>query len=877
MKITNNQSTTGLVQKYIGSAYDKVALVATEIDNIGTLATAIEANADFALMAEVINTLGDSVSDLAALASADLAAISVDLVKGNYLGNRKIDIDLALNNESELIEVSYQGATITTNTGAVLQIDFTATDSNGNNVIEELSSYTAIYNAIVDGIDVYNAAEPDVQQHIVNTEIDIINSTLPSLPTMIRFRDLDGSASSIDRIELKVFSGNAVNTEPNYFWAKTTSALQTLANRVGDVIALGNDIDSIIALASQTDEIGYIYEDRDKLTGPTDSLFSELSKLQTLHTNLLSITDLAAVITQITDLHADQDKLTGNTDSLFSELSKLQTVFASLSSVVSVDADIANVNIAATNIADINFVANNIIAIQNAQANANIATAKALEAANSAAQAVISVDTSVDQVNLAINQVGLATNQVTLATAQAVIAADKAASITGATVGSTITASAGSNALVTFNSNDSTFSFVIPEGDKGEKGDAFQVNAVGLAANKSVYDDRVEGFSYLATDTAEIYFKVSNGLGDWSAGAPFGKGDDGDIGNTGNGIVNTIFTSTTDGSGLAGASGATDTYTITYTDSSTSTFDVKNGLDGSVAMVKETFTATASQTVFAIAGGYTPGLLDVYRNGLKLLPVSDYTATDSANVTLNVGAALGDAIDFTGFGAFQVGDAHTVAQSNNLLSFKADITSLSTKADIASPTFTGTVSGVTQTMVGLSEVDNTTDVNKPISTSTQTALNLKANTTSISNIDNTSDVNKPVSITTQNALDLKADSTSVSTKADRTPVVHDNGTVTGSTLSIDFTNGTKQKATIGAALTISITGWPTSGLMGELELEIVNGGAFAVTLPTTYWIIAGGLTSTTFADTGITLNAAGSNTLIFWSDDAGAAVSGVVG
>jgi hypothetical protein len=49
------------------------------------------------------------------------------------------------------------------------------------------------------------------------------------------------------------------------------------------------------------------------------------------------------------------------------------------------------------------------------------------------------------------------------------------------------------------------------------------------------------------------------------------------------------------------------------------------------------------------------------------------------------------------------------------------------KAPIASPTFTGTVSGITATMVGLGNVDNTSDANKPVSTATQTALNLKAN------------------------------------------------------------------------------------------------------------------------------------------------------
>lgn len=48
--------------------------------------------------------------------------------------------------------------------------------------------------------------------------------------------------------------------------------------------------------------------------------------------------------------------------------------------------------------------------------------------------------------------------------------------------------------------------------------------------------------------------------------------------------------------------------------------------------------------------------------------------------------------------------------------------SLASFAPIASPTFTGTVSGITKTMVGLGSVDNTSDLAKPISTA-QAAVN----------------------------------------------------------------------------------------------------------------------------------------------------------
>lgn len=49
------------------------------------------------------------------------------------------------------------------------------------------------------------------------------------------------------------------------------------------------------------------------------------------------------------------------------------------------------------------------------------------------------------------------------------------------------------------------------------------------------------------------------------------------------------------------------------------------------------------------------------------------------------------------------------------------------KAPIANPTFTGTVSGITKSMVGLGNVDNTSDANKPVSTAQANTLAPKVN------------------------------------------------------------------------------------------------------------------------------------------------------
>ena len=58
---------------------------------------------------------------------------------------------------------------------------------------------------------------------------------------------------------------------------------------------------------------------------------------------------------------------------------------------------------------------------------------------------------------------------------------------------------------------------------------------------------------------------------------------------------------------------------------------------------RDAFTATAGQTSFTTSG-YTPNFLDVYLNGVKLA-AADYTASNSVDVVLTVGAALNDILE----------------------------------------------------------------------------------------------------------------------------------------------------------------------------------------------------------------------------------------
>lgn len=151
--------------------------------------------------------------------------------------------------------------------------------------------------------------------------------------------------------------------------------------------------------------------------------------------------------------------------------------------------------------------------------------------------------------------------------------------------------------------------------------------------------------------------------------------------------------------------------------------------------------------------------------------VSDLTNGLNGKADLVSGVVPKGQLPYLGKNDVGLGNVDNTSDLNKPVS-TAQQTALDGKAPLANPTFTGTVSGVTAAMVGLGNVDNTSDANKPISSATQTALNAKAPINSptftgtvggitatmvgLGNVNNTSDANKPISSATQTALNAKA-------------------------------------------------------------------------------------------------------------------------
>ena len=78
--------------------------------------------------------------------------------------------------------------------------------------------------------------------------------------------------------------------------------------------------------------------------------------------------------------------------------------------------------------------------------------------------------------------------------------------------------------------------------------------------------------------------------------------------------------------------------------------------DAAITVAREVFEPTGVQTDFTFASGYTPGYMDVYINGSRLIHPDDYSASDGSTVGLTTAATNGDVLELVAYKAFDVGN-----------------------------------------------------------------------------------------------------------------------------------------------------------------------------------------------------------------------------
>ena len=241
--------------------------------------------------------------------------------------------------------------------------------------------------------------------------------------------------------------------------------------------------------------------------------------------------------------------------------------------------------------------------------------------------------------------------------------------------------------------------------------------------------------------------------------------------------------------------------------------------------INEDVAITATSTEINYTDGVTSAIQTQLNNRVNIAdPAIDYYITNSGSGAYLVNGVSNGPLYFekgkkyrvhvnatghpfwiqTSSGAYNSGSVYSTGITNNGTESGHIIVELASAApqlyyacqyhsSMAGSIVTGTTFATHKALSDLSNVDNTSDLNKPVSTATQTALDLKSNiagptftgtvtiptlsvtTTAtgitatmvgLGNVDNTTDLNKPVSTATQTALDLKVDESLFDAKGD---------------------------------------------------------------------------------------------------------------
>jgi len=134
----------------------------------------------------------------------------------------------------------------------------------------------------------------------------------------------------------------------------------------------------------------------------------------------------------------------------------------------------------------------------------------------------------------------------------------------------------------------------------------------------------------------------------------------------------------------------------------------------------------------------------------------------------------------------------------------------------------------------------------------------------LSNVDNTADMDKPVSTAQATAIDLKAN------KLNPTITGLNETSITMAANDIDLSLGNHFKKTISGNITFTISNVPATGNLNVFILELTNAGAYTVTFPTIQWELLDGSYSTNISTylaanaPRSALKASGVDSLIFW-------------
>ena len=121
--------------------------------------------------------------------------------------------------------------------------------------------------------------------------------------------------------------------------------------------------------------------------------------------------------------------------------------------------------------------------------------------------------------------------------------------------------------------------------------------------------------------------------------------------------------------------------------------------DSAVVIARQIYSPTGIQTDFTFDATYTPGYLDAYLNGVRLIYPTDYSASDGSTVGLTTHAINGDTLELVAYKAFNVGSVENAA-GNFTVGGNLTVTGDTTLAAGSSVSFATTSFGVSGLTTG---------------------------------------------------------------------------------------------------------------------------------------------------------------------------------